>query len=217
MKQAPSPLQKSLTLFGIILIVWSFYRKEIQMPLWFDEFIAKPSIFILPIIWYIKSQEKTSIIKGLWLKSQKPIQDIAISISIGFLLVITIIAAKYIKEGGFTGLSIFQPNDIIFLGLITVATAISEEIISRGFVVKRLFEDSKNIYTATFAGAGIFLVLHIPSIMTNPHLSGSTLLIVMAMDIFLGLINSFIYLDRKSLLPAILIHTFYNLAILLYI
>lgn len=217
MKGATSPLQKSLTLFGVILIVWSFYRKELSLPVWFDEFVAKPAIFIGPVIWYIRSQEKTSFLKGIWFRSKNLKIDLLIGLSVGLLLVATIITAKYLKIGSLAALAVDNVEAIIFLALLTLITAFSEEIISRGFVVKRLFEDSKNIYTATLGGAGIFLVLHIPSIMTNTQLSGSTLLIVIAMDIFLGLINSFIFLDRKSLIPPILIHAFYNLAILLYI
>ncbi len=217
MKQDASPLQKSLTLFGVILIIWSFYRKELHLPVWFDEFIAKPMIFIGPIFWYITSQEKTNFLKGIWFKSKNLRIDLLISVGIGLLLIATIVTAKYLKTGSISGLSVMSATGIIFLSILTLTTAFSEEIISRGFVVKRLYEDSKNIYTSTFGGAGIFLVLHIPSIMTNASLSGSTLLIVIAMDIFLGLINSFIFLDRRSLIPPILIHAFYNLAILLYI
>ena len=44
MKENVSPLQKSLNVWAIILILWSIYRANFgtSLPTWLDEFLVKP-------------------------------------------------------------------------------------------------------------------------------------------------------------------------------
>ena len=48
-------------------------------------------------------------------------------------------------------------------------------------------------------------------------LTGNTLLMVLTTDMILSLVNSFAFLERRNLIVPILIHTFYNLSIILFI
>ena len=57
-----TPTQKALNLWAVILIVWSVYRTYFKLPEWFDEFVAKPVVFVLPVLVYIKSVEKKEIL-----------------------------------------------------------------------------------------------------------------------------------------------------------
>ncbi|MEK9179379.1 MAG: hypothetical protein AAB893_02835, partial [Patescibacteria group bacterium] len=50
-------IERMLTIWGIIVIIWSFFRAYLQPPVWFSEFIAKPMVFLLPILFYIKRFE----------------------------------------------------------------------------------------------------------------------------------------------------------------
>ena len=56
-----TPTQRALNLWAVILIVWSIYRAYFKLPEWFDEFIAKPIVFVLPVFIYIKTVEKKEI------------------------------------------------------------------------------------------------------------------------------------------------------------
>jgi membrane protease YdiL (CAAX protease family) len=98
-----------------------------------------------------------------------------------------------------------------------LATGISEEILSRGFVLKRLYEDSKNILTSSFFASILFFFLHVPILFTNIKLTGNLLLFFMVTDIILSLFNSFVFLIRKSLFLPIFIHALYNITLLLFI
>jgi len=64
-KSEVSSTQKMLNVWAIILIIWSFYRATFKMnlPVWFDEFIAKPMVFLFPIYWFITKLEKKTIFK----------------------------------------------------------------------------------------------------------------------------------------------------------
>ena len=111
----------------------------------------------------------------------------------------------------------FSLENLAFIAVLALATGISEEILSRGFILKRLYEESKNIYTSSFFASILFFFLHVPILFTNVKLTGNTLLMVLTTDMILSLVNSFAFLERRNLIVPILIHTFYNLSIILFI
>jgi len=216
MKEKTSFSQKVLNLWGIILIVWAFYRLKFKMPEWFDEFMAKPIIFILPVYYFVKKSEKKSFLPSLNWSFKTVKKDFLIAIFIGLVIFLTIVLANYFrnKEVVFlkykiSYLSFFY---IIFVSLIT---AISEQILSTGFVLKRLYEETKNFYQSAFFNAILFFFLHVPLRFTIPGLMGNQLIFLMMTDVFLSLLNSYFYLTYKSLNLPIFIHAFYNIIIAL--
>lgn len=220
MREKITPTQKALNIWAIILIIWAIYRAKFRMPDWFDEFIAKPLVFIFPVYYYINRVEKKDFLDDVYLKTKKFVFDILLGLLIGGGFFLISILANYLK---FHKLFLFnQQNQLGFQGLLMVmlmaiATGISEEILSRGFVLKRLYEESKNVFTSSFFASILFFFLHVPILFTNMKISGNILLMFMATDMILSLVNSFIFLERKSLILPILIHAFYNLSIILFI
>lgn len=217
MSESSSKMQKVLNVYGVILIIWSIYRWKFSLPEWFDEFIAKPLVFLLPVYWYIRHSEHKDFIEDIWLRSKTLRNDCLIGISMGALFFSSAFMANIIKYGVPVPLDNLSIMTVIFVILMTLATATTEEILSRGFILKRLYEESRNVYVSSFNASLLFFVLHIPILLTIPELRGTMLLLFLATDFILSLVVSFMFLDRKSLVAPILIHAFYNLAILLYI
>ncbi len=218
MKQKISPTQKALNLWAIILIIWSIYRANVKMPEWFDEFIAKPLVFILPVFYYIKNVDKKELLSSLWIKPKRFINDLLLGLSIGGIFFATALFANFIKfHRLFSVDKSFTLQNILLIVVMALATGISEEILSRGFVLKKLYEESKNIYTSSFFASILFFFLHVPILFTNVKIVGNMLILFMATDLILSLVNSFIYLDRKSLVLPILIHAMYNISLLFFI
>lgn len=220
MKSQVSPTQRILNVWAIVLILWSIYRTKLRLPEWFDEFVAKPAVFILPVFLYITHFEKQEFFTSIWLSAKNLVSELRFAFAIGAVFATAGIFAAFVKHGQFTlsqNLTSQTAQTLIAAFLIAIATGVSEEILSRGFILKRLYEESGNIFTSSFLASVLFLILHIPILFTNLRLSGSTLLMFMATDFILSLVNSFVFLDRKSLVPPILIHALYNLSILLLI
>jgi membrane protease YdiL (CAAX protease family) len=215
MKNNTSPTQKALNIWAIILILWSLYRYKFALPVWFDEFIAKPILFILPVYFYITTYEHKDFFKAIWIDKKKTIQDVGLGIGIGILCIATAALALYYRNHALPQISLNFGNFFYFL-VIAIATGISEEILSRGFVLKKLYEDSHNMITSSLTSSVLFFILHIPVLLTMSNITGNALPLLMATSFLLSLSNSFIYLTRRSLVLPILINAFYNLAILLY-
>lgn len=219
-KKGISSTQRALNLWAVVLIIWSIYRTYFKLPEWFDEFVAKPLVFVLPVLVYIRSVEKKEIFSSLLIDRnfKSFIKDFFISFGIGLILFLTALFSIYLR---FNKVGLFGnfPNFNTF-GLIVItalATGITEEILSRGFVLKRLYEESKNAYSSSFFASILFFFLHVPILFTNNRINGSMLLMFMATDLLLSMVNGLIMIQRKSLTVPILIHTFYNVVIALAI
>ncbi len=217
-KKGISSTQRALNLWAVILIAWSIYRTYFKLPEWFDEFLAKPLVFVLPVLIYIRSVEKKDIFSGLLINKdfKSFIKEFFISVGVGLLLLLTALISIYLrfKKVSFIGhFPTFEMFGIIFLT--ALATGITEEILSRGFVLKRLYEESKNAYSASFFASILFFFLHVPILFANNRISGNMLLMFMMTDLLLSMVNGLIMIQRKSLTVPILIHTFYNVVIAL--
>lgn len=211
-----SPIQKTLNLWAVVLIVWSIYRAyfKTDLPIWFDEFIAKPLVFILPVYFYITKLENKNFFSNIDLRLAKIVPNILLGVLIGLFFFISGGAGILIKS---KSLDVFFKNlpsyqSLMFFVAVAIATSISEEILSRGFVLKRLFKESGNVITSSLLASFLFFFLHLPILLTNEQIIGTVLFRVMFTDLILSFAVSIIYLQRKSLILPILIHAFYSLS-----
>jgi len=217
-KKEISSTQKALNLWAVILIIWSIYRTYLKLPEWFDEFIAKPSVFVLPVLIYIRSVEKKEILSSLFINHnfKSFLKEFFISFGVGLILLLTALISVYLR---FKKVGLFGNfPDINQFGLIVVmalATGITEEILSRGFILKRLYEESKNVYSSTFFASILFFFLHVPILFSNNRINGQMLLMFMVTDLLLSMVTGLIMIQRKSLTVPILIHAFYNVVVAL--
>ncbi|EKE14317.1 MAG: hypothetical protein ACD_12C00572G0003 [uncultured bacterium] len=217
-KKKVTSTQKALNLWAVILIGWSIYRTYFKLPEWFDEFIAKPLVFVLPVLVYIRTVEKKEIFSSLFINKnfKNFVKEFFISFGIGLVLLLTALLSVYLrfkKVGLFGHFPSF--NQFGFIVIIALATGITEEILSRGFILKRLYEESKNAYSSTFFASILFFFLHVPILFANNRINGSMLLMFMVTDLLLSMVNGLIMIQRKSLTVPILIHAFYNVVVAL--
>ncbi len=220
MKENVSPLQKSLNVWAIILILWSIYRANFgtSLPIWFDEFLVKPLFFILPVFWYIKKIERKPFFAQVDLHRKTIIPDLLLGFGLGLAFFAVGYLGIILRQGMLTTqiLSLFTPQ-ILTIFILAFATSVSEEILSRGFVLKRLYEESKNVIKSVAISSLLFFFLHIPILFTSQHMTGTVILQVMMTDIALSVVVSVLYLQRKSLLLPIIIHAFYTFSLTFFL
>ena len=215
MKEKTTPTQKALNLWAIILIIWSVYRSFLKMPEWFDELVAKPLVFVLPVFYYIVKIDKKPLLSSLLinLKPKKILGDFLYSLILAAIFLGAGALALYLKFKNIILPILPQGNQIFLIVILAIATGITEEILSRGFVLKMLNDEAKNYFSSIFISSILFFILHIPILFANAKITGNLLLAFMATDMVLSIINGYLFLERKSLLPPILIHAFYNIMV----
>jgi membrane protease YdiL (CAAX protease family) len=216
-----SPTQRMLNTWAIVLIAWALYRSHFgtSLPIWLDEFIIKPVMFLLPIHYYVTSMERKPFFTGVGFSRKGLLGDILIGLLGGSLFLAAGAMANYVKYGTY-----FAPDpkflNMIPLGLIVAvafASSITEEILMRGFVLKRLYEKSNNMFTASLYTSFLFFFLHIPMIFASDIITGTLILQVMATDLVLSMAVSFLYIGRQNVLVPILVHALYNLSLYLFL
>lgn len=217
-RRESSHLEKVLNVWAIVLIIWSVYRAKFltELPLWTDEFIAKPIVFILPVYIFIKKVEKTEFLQALDLKLHKSGKELLVGIALGLLVLASVILG-YLRQTNLSLNALLGNVNYLYLLSISMATGISEEILSRGFVLKRLYEASKNMISASFFASVLFFFLHIPILFTTSDIGGFMLVRVMFADVVFSFLVSFIFIQRRSLIAPILIHAFYIFSLLILI
>lgn len=217
-KETVNPLTGVFRLWAWILLIWSLYRYFFSFPEAIDEFIVKPLVFVLPVFLYVIFIEKRSL-STLGLTTKNFFTSLYAGIGIGFLFALQGLAANYIKYGNFTINPIQAFRDYGFwLLVISLVTVFCEELLGRGFLFSRFFEKSKEnlIYSAVYS-TGMFVLLHVPILLTTFKYQGVTLVLFFATSITIGLTNAILFRYTKSLVAPILVHLFWNMTVALYL
>jgi membrane protease YdiL (CAAX protease family) len=200
------------------LLAWSLYRYFFRLPEPVDEFLVKPVVFILPVLWFVLKKEKRGI-GTIGITSKNLLQSILIGCGFGFLFGGEAILANVFKYGSLT---LTPTTAILLYGLpmmfiLSLVTSISEELLSRGFFFSRLYETSKNLIHAVVMSTLLFVAFHIPILLTSLRFQGTTLILFFMTSIVLGIANSLIYYRTKSLVAPILVHFFWNMTVAVFL
>jgi len=205
----------------VIFLAWSFYRANFFLPETIDEFLIKPLVFVLPVIYVVLIREKKKLADlGLSPKPKDFFTDLYIGVVIGVLFALEGLLVNYFKYGRFSFSPILEtkiPGGLGVFFLINLATSLWEEILGRGFLYQRLYKINKNQFYAAASSSFLFLLLHIPILFTRLHLTGTSLLVYPLSILLLGITNSYIFSLRRSLTLPILIHAFWNMTVALYL
>lgn len=214
----PSTLEPVFQLWGWILLTWSLYRYFVKLPEAFDEFVAKPLVFAVPVLWYVFKKEKRDL-TSLGLVTKNVFTSLYVGLGFGFVFALEGIAANAIKYGKIqiNPISALDQYGLGVLLVLSFATAFSEELLNRGFLFSRILEKSKSLPYASILSTVLFVLLHVPILVTTLKLQGMTLVLFFVTDFILGLANSLLYYNTRSLLAPILVHVFWNMTVALYL
>ncbi len=200
-----------------ILLVWALYRYFTNFPEAIDEFIFKPLVFVSPVIWYVLKVEKQKL-ATLGLTMRNFFSSVYIGLGFGVVFAVEGLITHMVKYGKFdvTPIAAFQQYGF-FLIILSIATAFSEELLSRGFVFNRIYEKTKNLPWAAILSSLMFMAIHVPILLTSNKLTGVTLVLFFVTDFILSLANSLLYYNTGSLVAPILVHVFWNMTVALYL
>lgn len=219
-KKSVSPVS-SLTpvyrLWAWILLAWALYRYFVHLPEWADEFIFKPLVFVVPVIWYVLKIERQKL-ATVGLTTRNFFTSVYIGLGFGVIFAIEGLVAHAVKYGQLDVMPIaaFQQYGF-FLIILSVATAFSEELLSRGFIFNRILEKTRNLPWAAFLSSFMFIAIHIPILVTSNKLTGMTLILFLVTDLVLAFANSLLFYNTGSLVAPILVHVFWNMTVALYL
>jgi membrane protease YdiL (CAAX protease family) len=211
-------LESVYRLWAWILLAWSLYRYFFKFPEYLDEFVFKPLVFLGPVFWFVRKVEHRPL-SSLGLTAKKFFPSVYIGLGIGLLFAVEGLAANALKYGkvNINPIVALQHYGLVTLLLLSVVTAFSEEVLSRGFLFQRILEKSRNFFNALFISATLFVLLHVPILVTSLRLQGFTLVLFFVTDFVLSLANGLLFYQTGSVVAPILVHVFWNMTVALYL
>lgn len=218
MAKKQTTLDPVYQLWGWILLAWSLYRYFFRLPEWADEFVAKPLVFAVPVLWYVLKKEKRRL-ESVGLTMANFFPSLYTGVGLGFLFALEGIAANAIKYGklNIVPIDALQQYGLAVLLVLSFATAFSEEVLNRGFLFNRILEKKKSVPYAVFVSTLLFVLLHVPILVTSLKLQGMTLVLFFLTDVVLGIATSMLFYRFRSLVAPILVHVFWNMTVALYL
>lgn len=211
-------VERVFTIWGSVLVVWALYRAFIQAPDWITDLIAKPLVFVLPVVLYVFYHEHRLLSSiGAALGHFK--RDLGIGMGIGVLFTVEGVLANSVKYGKLSLVPqiLLNPGNLVLMLATSVVAAFAEELLVRGFFYLRLKEAYKSEIKALVVSASMYGMLLVPTIFMVTRLNGVILLIFVMTNLVMSVANTMIFNETKTLTIPTLIHAFWNLAVVLYL
>jgi len=200
-------IEKLLTSWGIIVILWSLFRANFGPPLWFSELVAKPLIFLLPVFMFVsKNEPGKNFLTQIGFPKKGLLREIVLTLFLMALVVgfglLSLYTSQDVKVVFLNRFDLGKLGMVLFLAL---ASALSEEVVGRGFLLNYLQKYSKNFLMALFISSTLFFILYLPGALTQ-NLSGPDLFLNLVLNFTLSFITGIAYYMRKNILPAVGVH-----------
>ena len=210
-------LKHVFALFSFIFVIWSFYRYLPQfLPLWFEELVLKPLLWLLPVVFLVKKVERQPW-SSLGFSTQKIFPSLYWGIGLGLVFAFEGLLTHIFKYKGLNLLSFsYSSDEFLGLFLISLATAFSEEVVFRGYLFNRLWQIWKNEGLANLVSSLLFVLIHLP---VGIFVLGYQPVIMLAYLLFVfifGFGSAFVFGRTKNIIASILLHIFWSWPIVLF-
>ncbi len=209
-----SLLKHATLLFTSLFLVWGCYRLNFKLPDEIEELIIKPIIWIVPVLFLVK-YEKTNL-ESIGLTFNNLFKSIYITLILGSFFAMLAFITNYIKYGKFNfGANLGQQGLLLSLG-ISFATAISEEIVFRGFIFSRLWSATGNELHANLITTSLWTLIHVPVVIFVNKLNPIDAFIYLFLTFILGIGSAFLYARTKNISSSIFLHVLWEWPINLF-
>lgn len=155
-------LRRVFGFFGYLLVVWGFYRLIFKLPDEVEELILKPLLWLVPTFWLVFFVEKRGFQSIGW-TVRNLFQGVYLGTGMGMIFVLGGFLVNFVKYGQ-VNFAAFQGFSPLFVGAIglSLATAVSEETVFRGYILRRLREVFRSQWVAIITTSVLFVTIYLP-------------------------------------------------------
>ncbi len=208
------PLKNAILLFTFLLIFWGFYRLLFQFPDWVEEIVIKPVVWIVPVLYFIRSERSKLESIGITFKNLFP--SIYLSLILGSVFATEAVIINFIKYGHLNFGANLGRTPLLASLAISFATAISEEIVFRGYIFTRLWVALNNEWKANFITSIGWTLIHVPITIFVNKLSPSAAIVYLFLTFIFGVGSAFIYGRTRNISSSIILHVLWEWPIMLF-
>lgn len=189
------------------MFAWTAYRIFFLFPEWVDECIAKPVVWLGPLVYLQKNYIKT-ILQSI---KKDIVRNSLFGFSVGLLYFILYTVLSRVSMG----LPLVNPDHLSALQLvlqiiIALFTGCVEELLFRKFILERallLFHDS--IIANSFSSL-LFTLIHLPIILFVYKYSVPITISYLALLFISGFVYGAVYLKNRSVGASAITHAVWN-------
>ncbi|MEX0895872.1 MAG: CPBP family glutamic-type intramembrane protease [Patescibacteria group bacterium] len=201
----------------LALVMWVLYRSLLQsFPVWFDESIGKAIFFGFPVWLYIVMSRSKSIVDTFSARKLYPglFLGLAAGGMFGFATSILVLL-----QTGAQVLPVALFSSEVFWGefILAILTGFWETLLFFSFIMTVIMEKYPkwSVVSQAALTASIFLIFHIPNMLTQVGAGDVLLFIPYLMVMFLfGLGQAFLFYARRNAYALVLSHAIWGMVLL---
>ena len=203
-------------LFTFLLIVWGLYRIIFRFPEEIEELIIKPVIWIIPTLYFALVKEKDNL-ESIGITFRNLFPAVYFSIALGALFGVVAMVLNFIKYGGTFnfGANLGSLPLLSSVG-VSFATAVSEEIVFRGYIFGRLWKALDKEILANVITSVLWTIIHIPVTIFILKLALPAAFVYLTLTCVYSLGAGFIYARTKNVFSPIFLHVLWEWPIILF-
>lgn len=207
---------QTLFIYGVVAFIWTGYRLIFHFPEASDELIFKPLIFLGPVFGWVFLREKGNLSSlGFTTKNLK--KSILIGSGLGLFFALEGVITTMIRYKGIEfnprGLTVFG---LALMGITSLTTGFSEEVLNRGFLMNRLWERWGSEPWANLVSSILFMLLHLPIALFVLNYRGSQIFTFELLIFILGVADGFIFGRTKNVIAPAISHSIWNFSAILF-
>ena len=207
-------LKNATILAAYLLIVWGFYRFLFQFPEEIEEIFIKPVIWLLPVFVLLRKEKKGLNSIGVTTKNLFP--SLYLALGLGVVFVIEALIINYVKYGDLSFAAYLGDKPFLWAFLISIATAISEELSFRGYLFNRVWHALGNEWAANLITSFIWALIHVPITVFIWKLSIVSSLIFLLLTTIFGIGSAFVFPRTKNVSSSVFLHILWEWPIILF-
>lgn len=220
MRSQGAQLKNVISLYAFLLVVWGFYRALFRLPEEAGELVLKPIIWLGPVAWMLFREGVASPAEALvsvgW-TTKNLFKSIYIGLGLGVLFGVVALLANVAKYGS-TSFSTFGLTGASLAGALglSVATAISEETVFRGFIFRRIWQVTGHELFANVVTTIGWAVIHLPVLIFVYKLGLGDVALRFFLTSILGFGSAFVFARTGNIASSVLLHVLWSWPIILF-
>ncbi len=202
-----------------LLVIWGFYRVLFRFPVWVEELILKPIVFLVPLYRVLRREEDS------WKKRWQSIgvgwknlfAALAYGLSLGVFYLFVGRMGQFFRFGS-DGVNPYGGlvSGVVLTVVLALATAISEEVVFMGYLLPRFKAVWKDEWKSATVVALLFALLHMPILIFSYGYPPALIMGQFLLAFVLGFGNSVLMLRLNNIVAPIMSHALWAMAVLMF-
>lgn len=213
-------LRRTLMVYMVIFILWGLYRLLFRFPVFIEEVLFKPLVFLPPLFSVLVGEGRgvRQSLRAFGFSKTGFSLAIYYGLTLGVVYMLAARLGKLVfsREMVVHGFSV-DSSRLLTVFTLSLITAFWEQIVFSGFMLLRFMRVLRDEWGSAFLVSLLFTLLHLPILLLEASVQLPFILIQLLLFFLVGFGNAVLMLRTRNIIAPVLSHTFWALAVGLFI